>query len=92
MAATREDMEKWKAEGRAEGMAETQVKSVITVLTTRFREIPATFHNKLPKIRKIRSKEHFETVLKQATMCQSLKEFQKALYPRKKAKKSRGQC
>ncbi len=59
-----------------EGIAKGQIKSVITVLESRFGEISATLRNKLLKIR---TEEHTETLLKQAATCQSLKEFQKAL-------------
>jgi predicted transposase YdaD len=64
------------AKGQMEGMVKGQIKSVMTVLKTRFGEIPPTLRNKLLKVR---SDEHIETLLKQATTCQSLKEFQKAL-------------
>ncbi len=72
----REGMEKGIAKGKAEGKAEGKIESVITVLGTRFGEIPATLRNKLLKVR---SEEHIETLLKQAAACQSIKEFQKAL-------------
>ncbi len=63
-------------EGIAKGRAEGKIESVISVLGFRFGELPATLRNKLLRVR---SSEQIETLLKQATICQSLKEFQKAL-------------
>ncbi len=72
----REGIKKGIAQGREEAWTEAQIKSVISVLGFRFGEIPATLRNKLLKVQ---STERIETLLKQATICQSLKEFQKAL-------------
>jgi hypothetical protein len=63
-------------EGIAEGRAEGQVKTLITVLEARFGEIPATLRNKLLKVR---SDEQIATLSKLVGTCQSLTEFQKAL-------------
>ncbi len=68
----REGIEKGIEKGKAEG----KIESVISVLGFRFGEIPATLRNKLLKVQ---STERIETLLKQATICQSLKEFQKTL-------------
>ncbi len=62
--------------GMAKGMAEGQIKSVITVLETRFGEIPASLQK---KVLNVQDTGRIETLLKLATTCQTLKEFQKAL-------------
>lgn len=55
---------------------EGKIESVITFLEIRLGEVPVTLQKKL---RNVRDDGRIETLLKQAAVCQNLKEFQKAL-------------
>ncbi len=76
-AALRHARNEGEQKGKTEGMAEGQIKSVMTVLEIRFGEIPATLRKVLLDVR---DNKRIEATLKLATTCQNLKEFQKALF------------
>ncbi len=62
--------------GKKEGVAQGQAQSAVTVLESRFGEVPASVQKKLMNVR---DASRLGEMLKLAATCQSLKEFQKAL-------------
>jgi len=65
-----------EARGEARGMTKGAIKSITTVLESRFGAIPRTLRKKLENIHDI---DQLDALLKLAATCKSLKEFQKGI-------------